>query len=625
MKKIIGICICFIMLVAAIVAPSVAFAAETTAGGNGEVIINFLNPTAIAYVNGKLLVADNIDESNSAIHCFDVSDNDAKWLYTEYLTERIVNLSAKEDDSLYVVFADKIVEYSASNTELTATATISGYTNAVDVAYGADGSDKNEYILTATALYRKGIGGTVTTNDIAGAKGCIAIGNYVYYLYVNENPSVDICKNYEGVKHATPNDDSAQGYLNKSENLLSEFDASGLFVWESDKVALFSSTKIVYINMSATCSLVDVFDYQAQQGQSNKEIVDVVASTDRMYILNSNYQVDVYQKSGAGFDLIATIGDDTVNQTVPTQFTSFTLARPTSYPTNLIYKTNDADTTVDEIVKNATEYIILGFDGEENSNYYYVLVGNKFGWVQKSDGATSAETDANLKVVNTAVNSDSNVEYKTRFSSLNAVYLHKLPREAFPDRTITQSQTNPPIVTLLQQFTEQTDDGEIVWYYVCYEEGGQTLTGFVKKAHVYDYYIEVKPTATKIGNRKINSTLFEAVKVYDTPDRSLWNELHLALSPDGNTIKLYSGQRVELISEDNGVALIQIKYADGTVSSGYISSNRLIGVHGITTNAIVGLCALAVAIGLGTALIVIFVKRRKRNSPKRKKERNSEI
>ena len=611
MKKIFGICICLILLVAAIIAPTVAFADQADA----NVTIHFLNPTAIAYVDGKLFIADNIDENNSAIHCFNVKGNNAQWLYTQPLTEKIVNLSAKDENSLYVVFTSKIVEYKASESKITETATITSYTNPVDVTYGMDGRDgKNEYILTDSELYRNNIG-RATTTTISGTKSCIAIGNYVYYLYADNG--VDICKTYEGTKHFTPNDESDQGYLNNSDTtssnyFLKDFGAKGLFVWENDKVAIFSGERICYVSMSETCTLVNIFNYKEnQQEQENKKsITDVATSNNRLYVLNDNYQVDIFEKTETSFNLIGTVGDDTVNQSVPTKYTSFTLARSTGYPTNLVYKTTDDQTSVDDIIKNATEYIILGFEGENESLYYYVLVGDKFGWVQKSEGATITNgkiTDAKLQIVNTTVSNDY-VDVTTRFNSLNAVYIHKLPRESSDVTVFTQTSSTQPDVKVLQQFTEKTGNGDVIWYYVSYENNGETETGFVKKEHVGTFATAIKKNVVT-QQKKINSTLFEAVKVYSIGDKELMDDEHLVTNANG-MVKLYSGQRVTLINEENGVAYIQISYGDGTNVYGYVFSDRLIGIHAITTNAIVGLTLLAVAIALATTLIVIFVKRK---------------
>lgn len=630
MKKIFGILICLMLLLAAFVVPTAALAAESAAGA--AVTIHFLNPIAVAVVGDNLFVADNIDGNNSAIHCFFVAGDKATWLYTQSLSERIVNLSTKDDNTLYVVFSSRIVQYSISGGKMTEGATISGYTNIVDVTCGVDGSSNNDYILTDSELFRNNIG-RATTTSITGTKSCVAIGNYIYYLYTDGG--VDICKSYEGVQHYTPKADSStpQGYLNDCDSsasnyFLKDFKANGLFVWQDENVAIFNSERICYITMGDPCSLSNVLDYQASQQEqdTDKKIVDVAASDNRLYILNDNYQVDIFEKSGAEFELIATVGDDTVYQAVPTNLTSFTLARPKGYPTNLVYKTS-GDNSVDDIIKNATEYIILGYEGDADSLYYYVLVGNRFGWVQKSSEGISPENDSNLQIVNTAVSREPGVEYKTaiKFTSLNAVYIYKLPRsvDTFRDETFTQTASTMPEVTLLQRFTEQTASGQKLWYYVSFVVDGQTQYGFVQAKDLGEFVLTVSDEIPVLGDRKINSTLFEAVKMYKFADKDMMTDDNL-VTTDNGPVKLYSGRRVTLLSEQDGVSFIQVTYGDGTVIYGYVMSDRLIGIHAITSNAIVGLSLLAVAIALATTLIVVFVKRKKGSTPRRRKENKSE-
>ena len=618
MKKILGICICLVLLVGAIAVPT-ALAAESQSGA--AVTIHFLNPTAIACVNGQLFVADNIDDNNSAIHCFDVSGSTTTRIYTQSQTEKIVNLSVKDDDSLYIVYGNKIVEYDVSDNKLTETATITGYANPVDVTYGADLGEHNEYILTDSALYRKNGAGTANSEAITGTKSCIAIGDYVYYLYSGET-GVDICKSYNGKDRSTPSGNTTnQGVLNSSDPTaanyyLKDFGAKGMLVWESDKVAIFNGQQISMVKMDTTCSLEPVFDYHASQTEleNKKNVVDVALSANGICVLNDNFQVDVFEKVENDYVLKTTVGDDTVYQSVPTSYTSFTLARPTGYPTNLVYKTSNDGTSVDDLIKNATEYIIVGFEGDSTSNYYYVLVGDKFGWVQKSEGATTPATDDKLTIVNTTVSNDY-VDVTTYFNTLNAVWIYQLPREASHKYSFEQKQSTKPEVKVLQKFTETTAGGDIVWCYVSFVDDGNTVYGFVNEKDVGKYTTKINSNV-ETQRKKINSSIFEAVKVYE--DAAMTVVATTENAPNG--VKLYSGQRVTLIYENDGVAYVQIVYGDGSQVYGFVQSARLIDVNAMTTNAIVGLTLLAIVIALATALIVIFVKRRNGAAPKRKKE-----
>ena len=629
MKKIFGICICLILLATALIVPTVAIAAETASG----VTIHFLNPTAIATIDDKLFVADNIDDDNSAVHCFDVSGEQARWLYSKPFTERITNLSTtaksvdnEEGSYLYVVYQTSIGEYKISDATLSERTTISNYTNPVDITYGTDLNSHNEYILTDSALYRRNSSGTANSAPITGTKSCIAIDDYIYYLYTENG--IDVCKSYDGKDRSTPSLDSGtsgQAYLNSckpstsSDYFMNKLkNAKGLFVWEDDKVGIFNKSDICYINMGTTCYLSDLYDYSNQR---NQDITDVVAGGDKLFVLNDNYQVDIYQHINANLTLIDTVGDDTVALPIPTTFTSYTLAEPIGYPTNLVYKTIDEGTSVSEIIKTASEYIILGYDGAEDSSYYYVLVGNKFGWVQKGENASVDASgkivDDRLKIKNTDVSRDPSIEYTTKFASLNAVYLYNLPRsdDSFRGETIQQPSSNMPVVTVKQFFTETTDKKSIVWCYVSFEIDGQVKTGFIQRKHLGEFSSKIDTSKLSvIGDRKINSTLFEAVKLYVFPDKDL-------MIDDNVTAKLYSGMRVTLISEVDGIAHIQVQLNDGSNITGYVDSSRLIGLHDITTNAIVGLSLLAAAIVLASVLVAIYFKRKKGISPRPKKDR----
>ena len=144
-----------------------------------------------------------------------------------------------------------------------------------------------------------------------------------------------------------------------------------------------------------------------------------------------NNQVQIYQLiSGAsGTELSSTdiiIGSDQVDAQVPTTYTIFTLAKSSGYPTNIIYKTNDDKTSVDSILtkEQVDTFIILGYEGHENASYYYVFVNGKFGWIKKSDNATTADTDSKIEIVDTKVSDK--VSYNAKFSSLGNVYIYNL-------------------------------------------------------------------------------------------------------------------------------------------------------------------------------------------------------
>lgn len=615
MKKLSGIFILILILIVAVV-PNVAVAAPAQSA-DSQSIIHFINPTAVAVSGNNLFVADNIENDKTAILCFSVEDSaqDLVYKYTVELDGRTVNLAAK-DDGLYALTTDGIIEFEIPQGEQIrekqrfAAATY-GSAQPVDFAYGAYNNNKSEYLLTDQSgnEFLKNIGGRNAPKfdrawELRGSSkqplGLVAIDNYIYFLYESDNKTV--CQRYNGTTQSVDS-----GVFNDTLNLTTRY--TGLFDWNGN-VALFSKNSIVFVEVNAQeCTLASMLTYENDDGAAIK---DVATKDDVLYVLNDKNQLDVFTGSPQNYTLAATIGSDTVDLAVPTGFTSFTLARPNGYPTNIVYKTV-GDNSVTDIITDAQEYIILGYDGAQNCNYYYVLVDNsRFGWVKKSDYAASVEQDQRITIIPTEVTPGVGVEYKTKFTSLNAVYIYELPSESFNYKPFEQSADNKTEVTILQRFEEKHETGTQVWYYVMY---GGNRYGFVKDSAVgYFYLQQTDAEMTAIGPMKINATLFAAVKVYATPQLS---DDALAYSPEGNVIKLYSGEIVncvQVLTNDAGleVALIQINYGDGTVAFGYVPMERLIDQNRVTTNLTVGLSLLAVAIAIAVILVTVFLKRRKK-------------
>ena len=627
------------MLTVAVIVPTVVFA-DSEPANTAEDIIYFLNPTAITTVGDYLFVADKIEDNRSAILCFDIANDSPVYKYTHEVDGNVTNLAAKSNSELYAILSDKIVELSVGNS-LTETNSWN-VANAVDVAYCVDilaSEGKTEYILKVEELVRNNVSGNIVTftNGIA----CVAIDNNVYYLY--EDNSNIYCKNYDGNQHTHPKNGLNNAQPTDPTYYLTSFAPKGMFVWEGDKVTLFDDSLIRYIKFDEeTCSLLTLLNYTSAGNinPENASIEDVATHNNRLYILNDKNKIEVYKNVETnGFELVATIGSDEVQQNVPTanDYTSFTLVRAKGYPANIVFKTTGENSLAD-IETEATEYIVIGYDGASASHFYYVFVrdvnGNyKFGWVKKSDNAESLGDDDKLEVVNTNWSNDSNVQYKTSFTTLNAVYIYDVPCSQYQGHTFTQTASNRTEVTVWQQFEEINSDGNITWLYVSYKDGETTKTGFVRNTDVGKFSIHVENTKI-IADCKINSTLFSSVRVYmfNDPDKMTDDNIAVFRVPtvqkdeNGNDVTvyveeavppLYSGHRVSVISEENGIALIQIiRKSDNAVAFGYVYSNQLIGVDEITTNAAVGLTLLTIAIVLAVVLIVVYVQRRKKKSVK---------
>lgn len=604
MKKFIGICILLVLIVAAIV-PTTLFATADTAEVASD-IIYFINPTAITTVDNYLFVADNIESGRTALLCFDITENQPQYLYTYELNGYVENLSPKMSDGLYVVLPKQVIEYAVSREGLTEQVVIdlTGYGNGIDVTYALYGDIPTAFVLTNDNLYRYDSGNTVlrklTTSNLTATQSVVTLndstGNATYIYYLCNG----ICNIFNGTNRE-PLDP-----LNIV-NLPANFGILELYNFSGDTLGIRNQNLIGYVDSKGTNSTwVELLDY-------SDGIRNVVANNDRLYILNNKNKLEVFARNNEGImSNAATVGSDTLMQNVPTEYTSYTLARSIGYPSNIIYKTI-AENSIEEIDTQASEYIILGYNGEQNSNYYYVLTGNKFGWVKKSDNAPSANEDSQLQVIDTRYSVEADVTHKVKFASLNAVWVYPLPRESFTPTSYEQTATTMKDVTVLQRFTEKKTGDAIVWYLVSFDVDGQIKTGFVKEEVVGHIYISVTDNAIQnaLGKRKVNALLFQSVDVYASAEL---DENNLAYNQNEEQMILRSGQRVTLISlsEDGKAALVQIVYGDGTSSYGYIAASYLIGTNALTTNAIVGLVLLLVAIILLIVLLVGYTKKKKK-------------
>ncbi len=614
MKKLLGIAICLILL-ACFVAPT-AVAETVTAEDDATYLFN---PTAIAVVGNKLFVADNIEEGKSVVLCFDVSGNKPaeRKEFSITIDGEITNLSAKEN-GLYVVLRDKVIEYTLGQDELTLGQTFNvrdavsftpGYLNSVLTVYYASGGDvKMRNISSGSFMSTAGTFNQVL--DIVSVDESVASDDeYLYVLYKNAENTLNCDRLNNGLRP-----DDAFNSTEASSKVTEQ--AKGLFFWSANGKnfpGMFSDNTLSYVEVGAEiCKEVPLLTYERQ----GATIVDAVANNGVIYILNSDRQVEVFKKITDVYTCTATIGTDTRLGEVPSveAFDSFTLVKSVGYPSNIVFKTQDEATGVQQLVDNAEEYIVLGYEGSETDSFHYVLYGDKFGWVKKSDGAASAQDDPNLSVVDTGMGDDI-VNYK--FVSLGAVWVYPLPRESFATdiKRFNQSATNRTDATVLQRFTE----GDTLWYYVSYVSSDEVeQRGFVKAENV-GVFMEADTSKTKVvGERKANGKLFGYVQLYDNNDPATMDDKHHAYkrNEQNETVEinhLSSGTRVTLIKTyENGTALVQVMYDDGTTVTGYCFADRLIKTDALTTNASFGLIVTSVAIVLAVVLAIVFVRRSKK-------------
>ncbi len=559
---------------------------------------SLINPVAVAAAGDYVFVAYNVDAGQqSAILCFDVSAT-PEYCYTHTVTKEIVNL-AEVDGKLYVMYSDSVEIYAVGQAlQLEETLAIH---NALDFTFGNyESADVPYYAVEGERMYalRNGAGTGLDTAT-EGAQQCLAQDDFLYFLKNGRVFRVDIS--------ATPQyntDDPVN-----ADGIVTATDVSGMFAYTSDErhIALYGDNGAYVLEQTAS-------GFAATRVLvSGSGVKDMCFGSGKIFLLNGANEVEIFTYNAQDKRFVRsedTIGTDTItiDRQLPTQFTGFTLASSNGYPTNVVYKTTDADTSIAEIMTDYDgQFIILDFDGAEDVPFYYVLIGDKLGWIQKSDGITSPEEDPELTVYDTRISVD--VTYKAKFTSLNTVYVYPLPLtdidhcDSF-SQTITEAQE----VTLLQQFEETHSDGSVTkWYYVQYGEGKK---GFVNSGNVGLFYADAstQQPVDVIGYKKINASLFEAVKIYLTKDMA---EDEVIYNAQGEEIKLYSGTLLVAVREEGAATFVEIREKDGSVSYGWIPTNNLIGQHSMTTNAIVGLSVLAVAITLTIVFAVLFVKKKK--------------
>ncbi len=561
--------------------------------------IHFINPTAITVMGDRLYVADNIEDGKTALLYFDIGGNIPSLTRTYEWDGVITGLFSDNDTELYAAMGATVAVLNVTEDKEPSVKvsyvfdkTVKGFVK------GIFNQAETYYALTDRLLRVRGENNYLPTTQgiLTNTKGCVALNGVVYYAH--QDGTDYVCGGY---------DTNNAAFLEQTLSFNNE--PKGLITYKNN-VAFFTDHSIKYVN---DITMGYWTNNQPLQGNaletliddtSNKTIADVALHGETLFILNDGInKIDMYTKGENGYGVTYTIGSDIVNYTVPTAFTDYTLARSNGYPTNIVYKTN-AKNSIEEIITNATEYIILGYDNDVNSHYYYVMTGDKFGWVKKSADNATPETDPKITVIDNRVGEEG-YSYETKFTSLNSVYIYDLPISSASQTQFTQTAENMKPVKVLQEFKE----GEQIWYYISFDEG---KTGFVKKESVGKFHIVRDETDTELeteGLRKINSSLFNAVSLYATPDLE---EGETVADADGNVLKLYSGDKVDLISAENGVAFVMVQHTNGKCDFGYIEANRLIGVHDMTTNSIVGISLLAFAIVLAVILITVYFKRKKK-------------
>lgn len=636
-----------ILLVCALVAPfGAASAMEQTA-------IYFFDPVSMVVVDNTLYVADKVDDNKSVLWCFAVTATEHSYLARYEFNRHIVNL-ASSNGQLFVLYADNIEVYNptvTNDTHALGTPKVLDLANALDICYGKYSifdiqRDVLYYIDTNGLLhcYEE----TTNTNDVLNATpydtskplGLISLGE-IMYVTANGTVSLFQYQKMPTVDLDGTEDDKFVDFNTGSRNGITyypDFVLQNIFFYEADNqfaIAVYDTNNLYKIEYNQASHYYSATNLLGNLDQKYGEIIDVAQvncdQTNFLFVLNNDHTiikyslnadkiyVEVPQNAQGG----NVIGSDTVTGlTIPTQFTGYTLAKANGYPANIIYKTEDKNTSNDEIVSDFRgDYIILHYEGDHLAPYYYVLAylpnsdgqyAYRYGWVIKSDELReqmAPDKDSKIAVIDNKL--DSSISYNAKFNSLNGVYIYELPLSNSNQTAFSQTATTMTSVTILQKFTEQFADGTTKdWYYVSYPfntMGGQQIKyGFVPVAQV-SYITAVGATTDQpiVGYMKINASILSKVDVYDINGQP-------ALDQNGDAISLYSGDLVNVISKEGDKALVQIEDKQtGQYSYGYIDASCLMGRMELSNNSILGLSVLGGAVLLTIIFAIVFLRKRK--------------
>lgn len=635
MKKLTIICVIVAIAILAVV-PGAAFA-ETTRSTGGNLCL--INPIAITAIGNYIFVADCVDTDHSVILCFDISSGTPAYRLTYTADKQITNLS-ETDGKLCVIFPDNISVFDVTGNvfgEPSATYALENVTDITGGKYVSDSTTHDAvYVLSEEDLFYAYLDDESVSFkrsdyalDIEEPMAClyvdgvdVSLDGYVYCIWQNDIKRFNTNEGQWGLR---PDKFNSLGVYAPSLMI------KGIFTYQIEgtwQTALYSDTEISKLekrhfgpnNEGREWEFAATESVPLDRHETDNVIVDICYASDKIFLLNSNKQVEIYAYNTENSTFAReenTIGTDiiTIDGALPTNFTEFFLAKSSGYPTNIIYKTTDSATSVESIIPDYCEqYIILGFDGAEDLPFYYVLIGDKYGWVKKSDGATTPASDPKIQPISTNLSgSNTNITYKAKFISANAVFIYELPVSGSNYTEFTQTVTTPRDVTVLQRFTEDTANGVVEWYYISYENAdGTTQHGFIQSGLVGQFYTTttVSDGNVYLEDKKVNSSLFNAVNIYATSDMS---EKNAMCDKNGNIIKLYSGAFVKVISVDGDASYVEVKH-NGTTSYGWLPTDKLINRISMTTNAIVGLSILGAALVIGIIFSAVLTHRKKRRS-----------
>lgn len=558
MKKL--ICLLLVSILALSLCGTIALAQ-----GEAEIPTNLVNPVSLAvWENGTsshLYVADNITDVASVLHVFNPAT--AEW-ETSFEISGNVSKIVVYQNAMYIIQKNG---YRIINDLSTPTiGDFVAFESLVDVAVLGD----TVYALQNGIDGSLGHFGDLNDFSVPGDAGSAVVKGFAVInntLYILEDSTLRLLGNWGP---------TTNGGLTNC-NFLGVF-ACG------NNVGLYNANEVVFLSAQNSTSL--------QYTSQDANLVAVCGdSANSLYVLRKdNTILKAIYNEGYTIQQNWSIGDDTYSGTIPTtSWTSFTLCKAKNYPATIVYKTTDEDTSIQQLttLTPSEAFIVLGYDNAD-ANFYYVLYGNKFGWIKKS--ATTLENDPYVLILDTAVSNDAVV----RGTLLNSnTFVYSLPMQNDNYKVTSTNHQRGEEVTLLQSFFN-------FWYLVRFEDG---TTGFVAMSSVGQLKLQSNLTQV-LSRKKVNSSLSGEYFAYAD-----WNNQIPLTDENGNTIALETGQVVKILAEYDGYCLVQF---EDNATFAYVSTDVLINMNALNTSTILGLVLVLVAVVIGVVIFVILKDKQKK-------------
>ncbi|MDD4833018.1 MAG: hypothetical protein PHI78_05015 [Clostridia bacterium] len=523
--------------------------------------VYLVQPKDVYYDGGSIYVVDIInDGADTVIHQIKSDLTSRVSYYIDGVTEKI----SVDGLSLYVMQKDKIQLYGIDATTGTlANGVLIPAVNVKDFIVVKNGTSTIVYYITDRYFYQYNI----STKNL---KRLYILTDIRSISYVNGKVAIiygDTCMTYT----------DANGF---DEDIITLSDGCEKAFSIGTYTYFYNGTTVYDQNANAVLNV-------------ENGIIETAVFGNYLYVLGNDKKILQYSHSDGVFTLVENfvIGDDKIDLLVPSDFTDFTYAYATGYPTNILYEASQSSNPASyKLLTDEDKFILLHYDGMEDSDYYYVFYKGAFGWLEKSAAEISVDK---LHTYDTT--------YDFVGEAVATAYIYSLP---FYDDNGTYAVENVPkgtIFTITDRY-ENLADSNAEWFYASYEIDGIVKSGFIRQSLVTN--LSLAPE-TKITRYTVNTDLTNQLGLYEDIDLT-----EPVTDEAGNPVVLTSGKQVSVISMDETTAFVQVD-VDGVKYFGYIDATKLIK-DGLTNYIALGL-VLGILVILGVVFFVIMAKRRKKH------------